>query len=173
MTVATQIALWEMPDGRILEWTVALKSRKQDDSGTFLETEEECFNRQLTAYEQKPSSWARGARRIGIKQRNELPSERFRNCWRDSGDGTVKEDMPLARAQRLAEIRAERDRRFPPLDNEWMKATGQGNKTRAAAVEGVRQQLRDIPNKLIADGSLEGIATPEELEAFDPEWPDV
>jgi len=80
--------------------------------------------------------------------------------------------MPLARTQRMAEIRAERGRRFGPLDADWMKATGQGNAARADEIEGVRQQFRDIPNGLIAEGTVEGIATPEELEAFQPEWPE-
>ena len=50
-----------------------------------------------------------------------------------------------------------------------MKATGQKNAARADAVESVRQQLRDVPQTV----DLEGIATPEELEAFQPEWPGV
>ena len=101
---------------------------------------------------------------------NILPSNRrFRNCWRDPGDGTVKVDMTLARGQRMAEIRTERGRRFAAFDAEWMKATGQKNAARADAVESVRQQLRDVPQNV----DLEGIATPEELEAFQPEWPGV
>ena len=34
---------------------------------------------------------------------------------------------------------AEREWRFPLLDREWMKATGQGDAARAAAVEELRQ----------------------------------
>ena len=77
--------------------------------------------------------------------------------------------MTIARAQRLTEIRAEREKWFAALDAEWMKATGQKNTARADAIEAVRQQLRDVPQTV----DLEGIATPEALEAFQPEWPGV
>lgn len=98
----------------------------------------------------------------------ELPTVHFHNCWRDDGTGKVVVDMPLARTQRLREIRTERDRRFAPLDNEWMKATGQGNKAEAEALEAKRQALRDIPQNI----DLEAVTTPEALEAFEPNWPE-
>lgn len=136
------------------------------------ETETEWRERIAATHRDKPGLL--GAERLADCTPEDLPrSRRFRNCWRSDGTGSVHVDMPLARGQRMNEIRAERGGRFAALDAEWMKATGQNNAARADAVETVRQQLRDIPNGLIADGTLEGIATPEELEAFDPEWPEV
>lgn len=40
---------------------------------------------------------------------------------------------------------------------------------RAAKVEAVRQQLREIPETV----DLEANSTPEALAAFEPEWPDL
>ncbi|MCZ6843436.1 MAG: hypothetical protein O7G32_11475 [SAR324 cluster bacterium] len=48
-----------------------------------------------------------------------------------------------------------------------MKATGQGDGKRAAAIEAARQTLRDIPQSI----DLEKLATPEEMEGFEPQWP--
>ncbi len=96
-----------------------------------------------------------------------LPGRRFRNCWRDDGSGRAAVDMPLAREQRLGEIRKERNARFPELDREWMKATGQGDKVLATAIEAARQTLRDIPQSI----DLDAIATAEKLAAFEPKWP--
>ena len=98
-----------------------------------------------------------------------LPNRHFEDCWRDDGTGNVHVDMPLARTQRMGEIRAERDRRFEPFDREWMKATGQKEATRADLVEAGRQLLRDIPQTV----DLATITTPEALEAFEPAWPVV
>ncbi|MCZ6474599.1 MAG: hypothetical protein O6934_14295 [SAR324 cluster bacterium] len=48
-----------------------------------------------------------------------------------------------------------------------MKATGQGDAKRAAAIEAARQTLRDIPQTI----GLEKLATAEELESLQPQWP--
>lgn len=94
-----------------------------------------------------------------------LPTHRFRGSWRWSGS-SVQVDMPLARVQRMAEIRAERDSRFPTLDAEWMRATGQKKTAEADAIEVKRQTLRDIPAKV----NLSTLSTPEDLEAYEPQW---
>ena len=96
-----------------------------------------------------------------------LPDIRWRDCWRNRGDGRIHVDMPMARAQRLEEIRVERNVLFAPLDAEWMKAMGQKNQAEADLMEAKRQQLRDIPNTL----DLDSISKLEVLEAFEPEWP--
>ena len=73
---------------------------------------------------------------------------RWRSCLRADKSGKIGVDMPPARAQRLEEIRVERNRRLVELDGPWMRATGQGKTTEGDAIEAKRQQLRDIPNDL-------------------------
>ena len=96
------------------------------------------------------------------------PTRRFRACWRWR-DGAVVVDLPLARAQRLAEIRRERDRRFAALDGEWTKATATGDGAGAARIDATRQRLRDVPQA--ATVALETCATPETVAAYEPAWP--
>jgi hypothetical protein len=97
------------------------------------------------------------------------PSYRFRDCWRVSS-GAVSVDMPLARQQRLAEIRAERNEKFARLDAEWMRATGQKRTAEADAIEAKRQTLRDIP--ATAQTALESCKSTDDLESYQPEWPE-
>ena len=90
----------------------------------------------------------------------------FGGAWRHLGGGNIGIDMPAARTIKLDRIRAERDGRFPPLDAEWMKATGQKKTAEADVIEAKRQHLRDIPQT----AGLEAITTPEALAAFEPVW---
>ena len=90
----------------------------------------------------------------------------FTGAWRHSGAGKIVIDMPEARKIKMATIRVERDLRFPILDTEWMKATGQGNSAAAAIFEAKRQKLRDIPQTV----NLGTVKTPEALAAFEPNW---
>lgn len=48
-----------------------------------------------------------------------------------------------------------------------MNIRAQGDAKRAAAIEAARQTLRDIPQSI----DLEKLATPEEMEGFEPQWP--
>ena len=105
---------------------------------------------------------------LGFRDPSDLPSYRFRDCWRLSGDA-IKVDMPLARAQRIKEIRAERNGRFTGLDAEWMRAMGQKRLAEADAIEAKRQVLRDIPATCLT--ALDACTTPGALETFQPEWP--
>ena len=156
------ILVWKLSDG-----TIAMGAMGRTHEG---ESEQEKITRCLAKTEKELGNGTlKGAKRLTPRLRSELPGMRFFDSWRLNDGDDVQVDMPLARAQRMMEIRAERDRRFGPLDGDWMKATGQKNVTRADAVESVRQQLRDVPQTV----DLEGIATPEELEAFQPEWPGV
>ncbi|MEE8433321.1 MAG: hypothetical protein V3S64_00900 [bacterium] len=93
--------------------------------------------------------------------------KQFHAAWRHAGGGQIVVDMPAARKLKMDQIRAEREGRFPPLDAEWMKAMGQGNSAAGAAIEAKRQHLRELPQTV----DLEAIATPEELETFEPAWP--
>ena len=91
----------------------------------------------------------------------------FYGAWRHAGGGQVTIDMLAARQIHMGDIRAERNARFPPLDAEWMKATGQKDSVRADAIEAARQALRDLPATI----DMDAITTPEALEAFAPDWP--
>ena len=90
----------------------------------------------------------------------------FHMAWRHAGNGQIVVDMPAARALKMGRIRKERQRRFPSLDAEWMKAMGQGDSAMAATIEAKRQHLRDLPQTV----GLEAIATPEALAGFQPDW---
>lgn len=105
---------------------------------------------------------------LSFRDPSDLPSYRFRDCWRLSGDA-IKVDMPLARAQRIAEIRRERNARFAALDAEWMRAMGQKRLAEADAIEAKRQALRDIPATCLT--ALVACTTPDALETYQPEWP--
>ena len=48
-------------------------------------------------------------------------NRRFRRCWRRDGDSVPSVDLPLARQQRMDEIRAERNRRLQESDHEYLK----------------------------------------------------
>lgn len=108
-----------------------------------------------------------GAQRLPDCLAPELPDRRFRDCWRNGGSGGVAVDMPLARVQRLNEIRAERDRRLEKSDGLMARANETGSTAEIAAVKTSRQYLRDLP----ASFALEGIATPGDLALFEPDWP--
>jgi len=152
--------VFELADGSVVIRTPVEGSRKSDES------EESWIERTAARHINKPKF--KGFKRLPNCLISDLPiSRRFRNCWRANSADKVLVDLPLARAQRMAEIRAERNQRFAALDAEWMKAAGQKNTAREATVEAVRQTLRDIPNGL----KLDTIKTPEALEAFEPTWP--
>lgn len=106
-----------------------------------------------------------------LVQMTELPSLRFHAAWR-LREGRVEVELSTALRLRLAEIRAERDRRLAALDGPWMRAVGQGQTGEAQTIEAARQRLRDLPNDLEGGNvsEWEAIATPEELEAFTPDW---
>ena len=93
----------------------------------------------------------------------------FLDCVRVDPGNKLYVDMSLARAQRLNELRLERDEKLVALDGPWMRETGQGKTIEASKIEATRQALRDFPAKV--EQELATIKTPEELEAFEPVWP--
>ncbi len=148
--------------------------RHSDDSisvttpcGRLAEEAEDAWLDRVAARVQSTSLDMVAATRLPNCLDTELPGRYFRDCWRNDEAGKAHVDMPLARIQRMDEIRVDRDSRFPALDNEWMKAMGQKDQTIADEVEAKRQILRDIP----ADVDLSVIDTPETLEGFTPLWP--
>jgi len=108
---------------------------------------------------------ARPVKGYRIVAEAEVPTDRtFRNALRDRG-GKLEVDMPEARKIHLDRIRVARVAKLTELDGEWMRATGQGKKAEADAVEVQRQKLRDLPATLGAEAAR----TPEELKALWPE----
>jgi hypothetical protein len=120
----------------------------------------------IAAHAKQQDESLRVCTRLPDRDAAELPTRRFRNCWRVNGQ-TVEVDMPLARAQRMAEIRAERNRRLEASDGLMARAYEIGAQAEIEALKAKRQTLRDIP-AVIDVGT---ISTPEELTAFQPEWP--
>ncbi len=98
-----------------------------------------------------------------------IPTDRyFRNCWRKAFDGNIDVDMPLARLQRMEEIRRERDNKLLSLDTEWRIALADDDKTELDKVAVRRQTLRDIPQTT----NLEVIQAADDLIALNPAWPE-
>ncbi len=92
-----------------------------------------------------------------------LADRTYRNAWRDRS-GRIEVDMPAAREIHRERMRIARAAKLQELDGEWMRATGQGKKEEAEAVEAKRQTLRDA----LADPAIEAAETPEALRAI---WP--
>jgi hypothetical protein len=105
---------------------------------------------------------------IGAIEKKELPRGRnWRNQWRVV-DGKVSVDMPLARKEKMRQIREERDKRLATTDGPWLRAQETRDIKEQQELGEKRQVLRQIPQNT----DLESIKTPEELEAFEPEWPE-
>ena len=99
-----------------------------------------------------------------------LPStRRFRNAWRQVGAVAPQVDMPLARIQRMGEVRVERAPKLTKSDVEFLRAQETGNTTLQASLKDYRQRLRDLP--ATERPTVDAIATPETLAAWNPAWP--
>lgn len=112
----------------------------------------------------------RGASYLGtvtgweIVDTKDIPQDRtFREAWRNRGK-RLEVDMPEARKIHLDRVRIARAPLLDQLDRDWMRATGQGKKADADAVEAKRQALRDLTTTI----DVESAATPEALKAM---WP--
>lgn len=94
-----------------------------------------------------------------------IPTDRtYRNALRHTDQG-FHHDLAQAKELHLDKIRRARTAQLGELDKEWMRATGQGKKQEADAIEAQRQALRDAPSTT----PVEMATTIEELTAL---WPD-
>jgi len=94
-----------------------------------------------------------------VLKTGEVPADRtYRNALIDTGTAIVH-DMDRARAVHRGRIRAQRNIALAELDAQWMRATGQGKKAKADAIEAERQQWRDAP----ADPRITEAQTTEKL----------
>jgi len=153
----THAIVWEMPDGSI--WITHPADPNADINAIAAQVQAEIPD--LVTATRKPDQLV-----------TELPqSRRFRSCWRADGTGQPVVDMPLARTQRLAEIRTERNTRLDASDGLMARANELGGGPEIAAWETYRQALRDLPNNLVFNSVLDGLTTTNELEAYEPTWP--
>jgi len=154
--------VWETPSGEILFTSPAPASRHPE------ENEQDWLDRVAEIVKAKSPEMLGRATRHKDEIFDDLWAKglyRFRTARKRGGDGELFVDMPLARVQRMGEIR---DGYFPPFDAEWTKAMGQGNTAEAQRIDTQRQILRDIPQTI----NLDRITTPKALAEFQPEWPE-
>lgn len=97
---------------------------------------------------------------------SELPDAKYRECWREK-NGQIVVDLDLARAKKLAELRAIRDEKLAETDKEWMKLASQGQDL--TAINAKKQALRDLPEQMESDLAAKRKA--ETIDAYEPEWP--
>jgi hypothetical protein len=74
------------------------------------------------------------------------------------------EELALARKNRLAAIRAERDQKLVENDKLWLIASKTGQST--TAIETEAQNLRDIPE--MAEDELALLTNIEDIKAYNP-----
>lgn len=74
------------------------------------------------------------------------------------------EEISLARKDRLAAIRAERDQKLLDNDKAWLIASKKGQST--TALESAAQALRDLPE--VAQAELALLSDLEEIKAYNP-----
>ncbi len=147
--------IWEMPDGSISITSCKEGNRRKGES------DQELIDR--TADFAKPE----GAKRLDDVLHSSLPSLRYSESWRNK-DGVVCVDIPLARVQRMTEIRAERDKRHLQGDGPTLAAKRVSQEAGQSWDE-YQQALSDIPQNT----DLSDVSTPEDLEEFQPDWPEV
>lgn len=91
-----------------------------------------------------------------------LPSRRFRAAWTRGANG-VTVDVQKARLQRVAEIRAERDKALAATDGPFLRDSEMGKDV--SALKATRQALRDLPAKAMAE--LAECVTADDVAAYE------
>ena len=100
---------------------------------------------------------------------DDLPStRRFRNCWRRP-TARVVVDLPLAREQRLEELRRDRTPRLAKSDIDVVRALEDPSSARVGLLRTYRQALRDLP--ATSHLGLAACPTADALAAWEPAWP--
>lgn len=102
-----------------------------------------------------------------IIHKDALPSRRFRDAWKIDSDA-VTVDPIKARAQILAEVRAERAAKLDESDREKARLDDMGTDAERQTLREYRQSLRDLPASVTAAIAELTVA---ELEQFHPTWP--
>ena len=156
------VMMFRKIDGTVVFYNCADNSSEALESENIIEHLERAAKRKL----ETDPRYA-GAVRIDDCKITDLPHRKFRKCWRDDGSGKVHVDIPLAREQRMAEIRAERNTLLDASDKEKARIDDVGTAEQKTAISAYRQALRDLPAVI----NLDAIDTPEALDVFEPTWP--
>ena len=99
-----------------------------------------------------------------IGDASELTANRkYRDCWRDDGEGGVEVDLDLARADKMAEIRAKRDDLLAKSDAVYIEELSKALDT--TDVQADKTALRDMTGT--AQTAVDAIEDADELEAYD------
>lgn len=161
--MTTKRIVWQAPDGTILLSIPVRAAMDGEPERQYLDS--------IAMRAQNADPSLRDAVRLdkaGVEAAD-LPDRRFRNCWRHDGK-IVAVDLPLARAQVLAEVRHERDARLVASDKDKARIDDIGTPGERQALAAKRQALRDLPATVAAD--LERIDTVESLAAYRVSWPE-
>lgn len=95
-----------------------------------------------------------------IIDEQDIPADRtYRDALEDNG--ALRHNITRARELHRNLLRAERSNKMVELDGKWMRATGQGDKQSANAIEAERQKWRDAP----ADPRIDAAQTVQDLKA--------
>ena len=109
---------------------------------------------------------------INIREYDDVefpPTRRFRSAWRQAGTGPPTVEMPLARRQRMDEVRTERASKLLKSDVDYLRAQEAANLTLQTRLKDYRQKLRDLP--AVEQPNVDAITTPDALAAWEPTWP--
>ncbi len=144
--------LWEMPDGSVRITIPRSKPLKDETESDYLSK---------IANKSRPHPDAK----LYHGDKSDVPTDKtFRASWRLKS-GKVETDMPLARAEKMESIRAERNKKLSNSDA--LMARANETNGRVSEWKAYRKSLRDIP----ADTDLDQASTPEVLKAYEPNWP--
>lgn len=105
-----------------------------------------------------PVTW----RRISADESVDFERHRLYRNAMTLREGRIERDIDKARECHRNHLRRLRISELAKLDAQWMRATGQGDKKAAAAIEKQRQQWRDAP----ADPRIDAARTVEGLKAL-------
>ena len=147
-------------DGSVAVIIPAQDARRPD------EPDDEFYERVFTETMARQPDWA-GCAHVDIAT-DAQPSRRFRNAWHVDGD-VLTVNMTKARPLRLEEIRAERNARLKASDGDVLREQEQKG-PKLVKLTSYRQSLRDLPQ--VVGPALDALATPEDLDAFQPPWPE-
>lgn len=167
-----QVIVWEMPDGTIRYATCAAKAKRPG------ETKPEWLLRVFQTITRQDFLGAKRILRAVMADgkplipgsNDHLIEHRFSGAWLHTGDGKIHIDMPLARTQRMAEIRVKRNALLfdaDKMDDQQERNVRLKLPDSLKNVDIYKQALCDLP----ATVDMERITTPEELAAFEPKWP--
>lgn len=107
-----------------------------------------------------------GDQLIELPQDWQAPNAKYRDCWREK-DGDIVVDLAKAKAQKLEEIRQERNKRLEESDKELMIAISKDQPQ--DAIKAKKEALRDLPDA--AETALKKLKKVETVDAYEPEWP--